>query len=149
MKFGLIVGHSRLGDQGAYSSGEYILSEWDFNRDLVRRVAFPLKGAVDFVIYDQSPVKTYKAAIKYLASKLDEDGIDAAIEFHFNSASPKASGHEWLYWHTSKKGSKLAYLLRDEMKEAYPDLPSRGLNLAHQNNEGLVCFVVFAPYCYW
>ena len=140
MKIGLVVGHSRLGDQGAYSSGEYVLSEWDFNRDLVRRVATPLKGEVDFVIYDQFPVKTYSAAIKYLANKLDEDGVDAAIEFHFNSASPQASGHEWLYWYTSKKGSELAYLLRDEMEEAYPDLPSRGAKprVAKQRGSGML-----------
>tara|TARA_R110002020_G_scaffold60496_18_gene163869 strand:+ start:1278 stop:1835 length:558 start_codon:yes stop_codon:yes gene_type:complete len=126
MKIGLAVGHSRLGDQGAYSVGEYVLSEWDFNRDLVRRVASPLKGKVDFVIYDQYPVKSYTAGINYLAKKLKEDQVDAVIEFHFNSAGPKSTGHEWLYWHSSKQGSRLAYALRDEMSEAYPDLASRG-----------------------
>ena len=58
MKIGLAVGHSRLGDQGAYSAGVYVLSEWDFNRDLVRRVATPLKGHLYFLIYDQYPVKS-------------------------------------------------------------------------------------------
>ena len=126
MKIGLAVGHSRLGDQGAYSAGVYVLSEWDFNRDLVRRVATPLKGHVDFVIYDQYPVKSYVAGINYLAKKLKEDQVDAVIEFHFNSAGAKSTGHEWLYWHSSKLGRKLAYLFRDEMSGSYPDLTSRG-----------------------
>jgi len=124
MKIGLAVGHSRLGDSGAYTSGEYVLSEWDFNHDLVKRIVPYLN--VDYAVYDQYPVKTYTAGINYLAKRLDEDNVDAVVELHFNSAGPKASGHEWLYWHTSKGGAELAYALRDEMDMAYPDMKSRG-----------------------
>ena len=132
MRVGLAVGHSRLGDQGAYTTGDHTLSEWDFNRDLVRRIGHLLSNnhgwasGGDYVIYDQYPYKSYTGGINYLARKLIEDNIDAVIELHFNSASPSASGHEWLYWHTSRGGKTLAALLRDEMEEAYPDMISRG-----------------------
>ena len=124
MKVGLAVGHSRLGDQGAYTTGEYVLSEWDFNRDMVRRIAHVLN--VDHRIYDQYPAKSYVGGINYLSRKLIEDDIDAVIELHFNSASPSATGHEWLYWQTSKGGEKLASMLRNEMEKSYPDMKSRG-----------------------
>ena len=125
MKIGLAVGHSRLGDQGAYTTGDTILSEWDFNHDMVRRISQVLRG--NHKIYDHYPARSYTGAINYLARKLIEDNIDAVIELHFNSASPSANGHEWLYWHTSKGGKKLASALRDEMEEAYPEMVSRGI----------------------
>ena len=126
MKIGLAVGHSRRGDEGAMTSREsgYSISEWMFNSDLVRRIATPLP--VEFKIYDDYNADSYSDGVANLAQMLKDDGIDAVIEFHFNSASPSAVGHEWLYWHSSKKGSKLAYTLRDEMEATYPDMKSRG-----------------------
>ena len=142
MKLGLAVGHSRLGDQGAYTTGEYVLSEWDFNRDMVRRIGHSLSNnygwasGANYVIYDHYPARSYTGAINYLARKLIEDDVDAVIELHFNSASPSAEGHEWLYWHTSKGGEKLASILRDEMEESYPDMKSRGAKPRGPNQRG-------------
>ena len=126
MIVGLAVGHSRQGDEGAMTTREsgYSISEFMFNSDLVRRVTKGLK--VDYIIYDDYKEPDYVGAMEYLADKLKEDEVDAVIEFHFNSATPTATGHEWLYWHTSKGGSALAYALRKEMEEAYPDMKSRG-----------------------
>jgi len=121
---GICVGHSRKGDQGAYTSGEYSVSEWDFNRDLARRISSVLP--VESKVYDDYELSTYSSAISRLAKRMKCDGIDVAVELHFNAASPSANGHEWLYWHTSKGGKTLASLLRDEMEEAYPDMISRG-----------------------
>ena len=133
MKIGLCVGHSRLGDQGAYTSGEYILSEWDFNHDLVRRINQTLKRVygwnlgVDYAIYDQYPCRSYTGAINYIARKMECDGVTAAVELHFNAATPSANGHEWLHWHTSSGGKRLATALKDQMEGIYPDMKSRGL----------------------
>ena len=134
MKVGLAVGHSRLGDQGAYTTGSYILSEWDFNRDIVRRISSVL--SVDYKIYDQYPAKSYVGGINYLARKLVEDDIDAVIELHFNSAGPSASGHEWLYWHTSEGGKKFASILSDEMSASFPDMKARGAKPRTRNQRG-------------
>lgn len=110
MKIGLAVGHSRKGDEGAMTAREsgYSISEFMFNSDLVRRVAKGLR--VDYVIYDDYKEPDYVGAMEYLADKLKEDEVDAVIEFHFNSATPTATGHEWLYWHTSKGGVNLPML---------------------------------------
>ena len=142
MRIGLAVGHSRLGDQGAYTTGDHTLSEWDFNRDLVRRIGHLLSNnhgwasGGNYVIYDQYPYKSYTGGINYLARKLIEDNIDAVIELHFNSASPSASGHEWLYWHTSKGGKKFASILSDEMATAFPDMKVRGAKPRGRNQRG-------------
>lgn len=152
MKIGLAVGHSRLGDQGAYSHGEYIVSEWDFNRDLVRRIGHLLSNTHgwasgdDYAIYDQYPARSYTGAINYLARKLKEDAVDAVIELHFNAASPSASGHEWLYWHSSSGGERLAEALRDEMEEAYPDMKSRGIKPRGPKQRGSYLLRKVPPY---
>ena len=152
MKIGLAVGHSRLGDQGAYTTGDNILSEWDFNRDLVRQIGHLLSNKYgraigeDYVIYDHYPARSYTGAINYLARKLKEDNIGAVIELHFNSASPSANGHEWLYWHTSSGGEHLAAALRDEMEEAYPDMKSRGIKPRHRKQRGSYFLRVVPPY---
>ena len=133
MKIGLCVGHSRLGDQGAYTTGDNILSEWDFNRDLVRHIGHLLSNehgwaiGEDYAIYDHYPAQSYTGAISYIARKMRDDEVTAAIELHFNSATPSAKGHEWLYWPTSVGGKRLATALRDEMEKSYPDMKSRGL----------------------
>ena len=133
MKIGLCVGHSRLGDQGAYTSGEYILSEWDFNRDMVRRIGQTLKRVHgwdlgnEYSIYSRYPCSSYSGAVNYISRKLACDGVTAAVELHFNAATPSAKGHEWLYWHTSRGGKRLATALKDQMEADYPDMKSRGL----------------------
>mgnify|MGYP003145228112 FL=1 len=136
MKIGLAVGHSRKGDEGAMTSREsgYSISEWQFNCDLVRRILPSLQ--VDYVIYDDYVARSYVGGINYLSRKLTEDKVDAVIEFHFNSAGPKAEGHEWLYWHTSKEGARLAYALRDEMQITYPEMKSRGAKPRAKNQRG-------------
>lgn len=121
---GICVGHSRKGDEGAYSSGNYVVSEWDFNRDLARRIAHILY--VSHKIYDDYKARSYTTGIKNVAREMKEDGITTAVELHFNSASPSAQGHEWLYWHSSANGGKLANLFKDKMELAYPEMKSRG-----------------------
>tara|TARA_R110002020_G_scaffold13974_1_gene49799 strand:+ start:934 stop:1509 length:576 start_codon:yes stop_codon:yes gene_type:complete len=152
MKIGLACGHSRLGDQGAYTTGDYVLSEWDFNRDMVRRIGHLLSNnhgwasGGDYVIYDHYPARSYTGAINYLARKLKEDNVGAVIELHFNSASPSAKGHEWLYWHTSSGGKRLAETLRDEMEEAYPDMKSRGAKPRGPKQRGSYLLRKVPPY---
>ena len=121
---GIFVGHSRKGDEGAYTSGEYSISEWDFNRDLARRISHVL--SVEHKIYDDYELNTYSAAIRNVARKMKSDGVKAAVELHFNAASPEAKGHEWLYWHSSKGGKRFAEAMRGEMEDAYPEMISRG-----------------------
>ena len=87
---GICVGHSRKGDEGAYTSGEYSISEWDFNRDLARRISHVL--SVEHKIYNDYELNTYSAAIRNVARKMKSDGVKAAVELHFNAASTKPKG---------------------------------------------------------
>tara|TARA_R100000963_G_C4630763_1_gene95916 strand:+ start:95 stop:643 length:549 start_codon:yes stop_codon:yes gene_type:complete len=121
---GICVGHSRRGDEGAYSSGEYVVSEWDFNRDLARRISHLLYAP--HKIYSDYKARSYTTGIKNVAREMKEDGVTAAVELHFNSATPSAQGHEWLYWHSSAGGQKLANVFKDKMELAYPEMKSRG-----------------------
>ena len=57
---GICVGHSRKGDEGARTSGEYVVSEWDFNRDLARRICGVLP--IEAKIYDDYELSTYSSA---------------------------------------------------------------------------------------
>ena len=74
--------------------------------------------------------------MRWLARKLDEDRVDTAIEFHFNAATPKATGHEWLYWHTSDQGRLLSRALRDSFEDVFPQLTSRGIKPRKKGSRG-------------
>ena len=122
---GICVGHSRKGDQGAYTSGEYSVSEWDFNRDLARRISSVLP--VESKIYDDYELSTYSSAISRLAKRMKCDGIDVAVELHFNAATPAAHGSEVLYWHSSSKGKQLANCMQQAILESFPGTRDRGI----------------------
>ena len=70
------------------------------------------------------------------AKKLKADSISSAIELHFNAATPKATGHEWLYWHTSEKGRLFARALRDSFEDCFPQLRSRGIKAKQKGSRG-------------
>tara|TARA_R100001440_G_scaffold66123_1_gene87087 strand:+ start:254 stop:802 length:549 start_codon:yes stop_codon:yes gene_type:complete len=121
---GIAIGHSRKGDSGAWHVGSPSQSEWAFNSELVPLILPKLK--VPYEVYDDYKASSYVGAMSYVSRCMRQDKIQACIELHFNFASPQATGHEWLYWETSKGGKRLATSLRVEMEKAYPELRSRG-----------------------
>jgi N-acetylmuramoyl-L-alanine amidase len=79
----------------------------------------------------------YGAAQRWLAGRLRELSATAAIELHFNSDdSPEATGHEWLHWHSSKEGKRLAGCLDAEMCLCLPGIRRRGLKLKVRGDKG-------------
>tara|TARA_R100000654_G_scaffold6209_1_gene16466 strand:+ start:670 stop:1218 length:549 start_codon:yes stop_codon:yes gene_type:complete len=131
---GLAIGHSRRGDSGAYTVGKPSVSEHAFNTELTSLIIPKLK--VPHKVYDDYKAYSYVGAMNYVSRKMRGDGVDACIELHFNSAGPKATGHEWLYWETSRGGKKLALKLKEAMDEAYPDLASRGVKARGKGSRG-------------
>jgi N-acetylmuramoyl-L-alanine amidase len=131
---GLAIGHSRRGDSGAYTVGRPSVSEKKFNTQLLPLITPKLK--VPYVIYDDYKASSYVGAMNYVARKMKEDNVDACIEFHFNAAGPKATGHEWLHWETSRGGKRLATKLKEAMDFAYPDLASRGVKPRSKGHRG-------------
>jgi N-acetylmuramoyl-L-alanine amidase len=129
-KIGLCVGHSRQTnghpEGGAVSVGR--IQEWKFNRELALLISAELtRQGIASVIVDHYEGGSYGAAQAWLGGHLAAQGVTVALELHFNSSdSIAATGHEWLYWHTSAAGKRLAVSLNAEMRLALPDLKARG-----------------------
>ena len=135
MKIALCVGHSRRGDKGAVSCGN--VSEWEYNRTVAGFTKTHLADAgVESVIYSVYPRSSYGGAINWLSQKLRVDGIDAAVELHFNSAHPSAHGYEYLHWGTSTRGKALATSLHAAHHAAMPDQRDRGVKGKGRRDRG-------------
>lgn len=115
----ICVGHSRGYDKGATAcDGE--TSEWDYNIKVARELQDHLKtlGLGSIIIYTYKG-EGYGTAMRNLGAKINSLKVDAAIELHFNAASPKAKGSEMLHWHSSEKGKALAECLQAEVVRAF------------------------------
>lgn len=128
----ICVGHSRPNDSGAASVTG--VSEWDYNSELAEMIGDKLM--IPHKIYSVYKGTGYVTAIKWLSKKMKEDGVDTALELHFNAASPKATGHEWLYWHSSEKGRLLSRALRDSFEDSFPLFRSRGIKPKQKKDRG-------------
>jgi N-acetylmuramoyl-L-alanine amidase len=124
--FALCIGHSRRGDKGAVNAKG--VNEHTFNRPLANRVAELLRERKHIAhVVDQYDADSYDAAMRWVAAEVGRLRADAAVEFHFNSASPAAHGYEYLFWHSSKRAAKLAQCFAVAHKLAYPKHKFRGL----------------------
>lgn len=126
----ICVGHSRSSkgriEGGAVSIGKE--SEWSYNRQLAEMIADELgKDPIDNVVISKYNEVGYTAAQRWLAKALKDYRATVAIELHFNSSDdPKANGHEWLYWHSSKNAKDLAVSINDEMRVKVGEIKARG-----------------------
>lgn len=127
----ILVGHSRWinGRQdGGAVSHDGKSNEWNFNLPLAVAIRLKLQQAgLRAVIISDYEGSGYTTAIKWVSAKLKSLGASAAIELHFNSASPSATGHEWPYWHSSIKGKELATNLERRVGAALPGIGARGI----------------------
>lgn len=138
MKIALCVGHSRYingkRDGGAVASDKRT-NEWTFNS----RVAEILKKELErsghsSIVYDSYKGSGYTSSMIWLGQQIKVDACDLAIELHFNYYDglndDLGHGHEWLYWHTSVKGKKLAQCCFDAEKKIIPSVfPRRILGI--------------------
>jgi N-acetylmuramoyl-L-alanine amidase len=127
----LCIGHSRK-IKGRYDGGAFSSflkhNERDFNLEVAALVVRSLDrmGEDCHIISDYKGVG-YSSAMRDAASQVKDIHASLAVELHFNSASPSATGHEWLYWHSSVGGRKLAQVFHDSFAKDFPDIKSRGL----------------------
>jgi N-acetylmuramoyl-L-alanine amidase len=127
----LCIGHSRT-INGRYDGGAFSpfleKNERDFNLEVAALVARNLDrmGEDCHIISDYKGVG-YSSAMRDAASQVKDIHASLAVELHFNSASPSATGHEWLHWHSSVSGRKLAQAFHDSFAKDFPDIKSRGL----------------------
>lgn len=139
----LCVGHSRWisgrRDGGSISvSGE---DEWHYNDTLARELAQRLhdRPGIASVIINEYQGSGYTTAMRNLASQLRTLGnVGLAVELHFNSATGKARGHEWLHWCSSKNGLRAATEMHLAVSRAFPqsELPARGVQSISASDRG-------------
>jgi len=115
----LAIGHSRKIrgrlDGGAVSVVGKV-SEWSYNSDLSLLMADYLRNqGLEVIIISDYKGAGYSKAMEWLSGNVRSIGADCAVELHFNSATPSANGHEWIYEAGDDEGKRLA----ESIKESY------------------------------
>lgn len=132
---GICIGHSRSGDNGAVNTNG--VSEHMFNSELGCMVADLLeKQGHKVYVVSKYEGKGYGSAMCWLSDHLAQLGVNVAVELHFNSAGPFANGHEWLHWHRSTKGQKLASCFNHAFKQEFPEARVRGVKPIDGSDRG-------------
>jgi N-acetylmuramoyl-L-alanine amidase len=93
-------------------------------------------AGVDCYVVDHYEGGTYGAAMTFVSSDATSQKCTLAIELHFNAASSSAKGYEYLYWHTSTEGQKLANAFIAAQKALNTPSPSRGAKPADGGDRG-------------
>lgn len=134
-KIGICIGHSRRNDKGAVTLwGE---SEWDYNSKVAKALKAELDSrGIESFITDNYKYSSYSSAIRHCAKLLRDAGATHAIELHFNSASASANGAEWLHWHSSSGGRRLAQAMREAFTAKFPMMTDRGLKPKRRGQRG-------------
>lgn len=133
-KVAICVGHSRLNDAGARSVCG--VSEWEYNNAVATYLHEHLKelGIASQIINDY-PFKSYSKAVQWVAERTW--GFDVAIELHFNSySSSSAKGFEYLYYHRSAKGERLAEAFAEQHTKEVPGQNNRGSKAVKYGDRG-------------
>jgi len=136
----ICIGHSRK-ISGRYDGGAYSvplkISERDFNLKVATELQKILADRkISSKIFSDYAGSGYGTAMFNVANQVRMARATFAIELHFNSASPEASGHEWLYWHSSLLGRRIAQKFNDEFSKVFPKIKARGLKSIMKQDRG-------------
>ena len=135
-KVAICVGHSRIGDKGATSVGG--VDEWTYNKKVADLLKSHLRHqGVQSVVFDDYPSESYSGAMDWLGQSIAKEKCDIAIELHFNSySSSKAEGYEYLHYHTSSNGRRLAECFRKSHSETFKVQSDRGIKAIESDGRG-------------
>jgi len=134
-RIALCRGHSRGGDEGAEAPDH--TTERAYNGVIIQRLEKRLKEAgVDCFTVLTYQGSGYGAAMSWLARYLLEQKATAAIEFHFNAADGRASGHETLHWANSVRGVTLAKDIDLALDDEFRGQADRGLKAITRADRG-------------
>ena len=134
MKAAICIGHSRSGDNGATTPDG--LSEWDFNLPVGVRLRDILQArGVEVLLVSRYEGSSYSSAMQWLAGRLNAFDPACAVELHFNAANGTAEGFEYLHWHSSGNGKRLAQSLHDAQQESLGGT-SRGIKSKQSGDRG-------------
>ncbi len=135
-KVAICVGHSRIGDKGASSVGG--VDEWTYNKKVADLLQNHLRHqGIQSVVFDDYPSESYSRAMDWLGQSVGKEKCDIAIELHFNSySSTKAEGYEYLHYHTSNNGRRLAECFRKAQSETFKVQKDRGVKAIEPDGRG-------------
>jgi N-acetylmuramoyl-L-alanine amidase len=113
------------------------MNEWHYHRKLGAMILQDLRErGFEAMLIVRFAQTGYGLSMGLLAASLKSQGVEVAIELHFNSADrPEATGHEWLHWHSSLPGRRLAQCLDKRMCETFPEHKRRGLKPVRSEKE--------------
>jgi len=136
----LCIGHSRK-IKGRHDGGAFSpflqRNERDFNMEVAALVVRNLdRMGEDCRIISEYGGNGYGSAMLDASKQVQDIHATIAVELHFNSATPSANGHEWLYWKSSVTGRKLAQTFSDTFSDDFPDIKSRGLKALAPGDRG-------------
>lgn len=113
------------------------VTEWHYNAEVARLLDIALeRRGIDAIIVDDYERTAYGSAIRRCAQILRGEGVTHALELHFNSAGPSATGAEWLHWHSSSGGKRLAEAVRAGYRSVWPDMADRGTKGRNRGQRG-------------
>ena len=126
----ICIGHSRkIGsryDGGAYSP-HLGINERDFNLKVATKLSAKLTcRGIPSKIFDHYEGRGYGSAMADVAAQVKKAGCTVAVELHFNSATPSATGHEWFHHPKSTKGKRIAEKFEAVFRRLFPSLKARG-----------------------
>lgn len=136
----ICIGHSRK-IKGRYDGGAYSdflkIQERDFNLEVASHLSKHLaQNGIPCLIIKDYAGNGYGSAMVDVAKQVKDCHASLAIELHFNSASPSATGHEWLYWHSSAKGKALAEAFNAQFSKDHLNIKARGLKAITAQDRG-------------
>lgn len=136
----ICIGHSRkIGgryDGGAWSDSLQI-NERDFNLKVADKLQKLLsEKKIASKIFREYNGNGYGTAMFDVANKIRMARATFAIELHFNSSEPGANGHEWLYWHSSLLGKRIAQKFEDAFSKLFPNIKARGIKAIQKQDRG-------------
>jgi N-acetylmuramoyl-L-alanine amidase len=136
----ICIGHSRrIGsryDGGAWSDSLQI-NERDFNLKVADKLQKLLaEKKIASKIFSEYNGNGYGTAMFDVANKIRMARATFAIELHFNSSAPEANGHEWLYWHSSLLGKRIAQKFEDAFSKLFPNIKARGIKAIQKQDRG-------------
>lgn len=115
MKIALLPGHSQTREGAEMCCGHFKgYGEWKLATWYLPKIADGLRSlGYDVVLTQRSDAGGSTPSFSAIAANATK--ADLALEFHFNSASPKASGSTVMFWGKSNPGKLFASLLAKDI----------------------------------
>ncbi len=101
-RLAIIVGHTKK-SPGARAVAPIAQHEYEWNSDFAEKMVSAIAGTYSAKQVEAEVFFRDRGGIAGAYGRAKEWGADAAVELHFNSASPKASGSEVLYYTAPSK----------------------------------------------